>query len=197
MGPKYFPKPSDFRKWLEKNHEKKLELLVGFYKVGSGMPSLTWSQSVDEAICFGWIDGVRRSIDKDRYCIRFTPRKPGSTWSSINIRKVNDLNKKGLMRPAGQAAFAKMDTKKSGIYSYEIDPVPLSPDFLKKFKGKPKAWNFFSGEAPSYQKTAIHWVMRAKTEETRHRRLANLIADSGAGLRVRHLRYNTRNTNPR
>ena len=187
--PLFFPTPSSFRKWLEKNHDKAKELLVGFYKVNSGKPSMTWSESVDEAICFGWIDGVRKSIDAESYSIRFTPRKPGSIWSAINIQKVEHLSKKGLMHPSGIAAFEKRKDSKSRIYSYEKPPEVLSDDFLKKFKSNEKAWQFFQSMPPSYRRTAVHWVMNAKQENTRLKRLNELINDSEAGRKIKRLNY--------
>jgi uncharacterized protein YdeI (YjbR/CyaY-like superfamily) len=187
--PLFFPTPSSFRKWLEKNHDKVKELLVGFYKVNSGKPSMTWSESVDEAICFGWIDGVRKSMDAESYSIRFTPRKPGSIWSAINIQKVEHLSKKGLMHPSGIAAFEKRKDNKSRIYSYEKPPQGLSDDFLKKFKLNEKAWQFFQSMAPSYRRTAVHWVMNAKQENTRMKRLDELINDSEAGRKIKILNY--------
>src|SRR6187549_476911 len=126
VQPTFFATQSDFRKWLEKNHSKATELFVGFYKVDSGKPSMTWSESVDQAICFGWIDGVRKSIDKDSYFIRFTPRKPTSIWSAINIKKVEELTKQGLMQPAGLASFEKRTEGKSRIYSFEQEKVELT-----------------------------------------------------------------------
>ncbi|MGN6530211.1 MAG: YdeI/OmpD-associated family protein [Ginsengibacter sp.] len=187
--PIFFPTQSSFRKWLEKNHDKAKELLVGFYKVNSGKPSMSWSESVDEAICFGWIDGVRKSIDAESYSIRFTPRKPGSIWSAINIQKVENLSKHGLMHLAGIAAFEKRKEHKSAIYSYEKKPENLSDDFLKKFKSNQKAWKFFLSRAPSYQRTAIHWVMNAKQESTRLKRLNELINDSEAERKIKSLNY--------
>jgi len=181
MAPTFFAKQSDFRKWLQKNHTRKTELLVGFYKVGSGKPSISWSQSVDEALCFGWIDGVRKSIDKESYQIRFTQRKPASIWSTINIRKIKELRKQGLMQPAGLASFEKRTARKSGIYSYENDEIPFTPQFEKKFKENKKAWKYFQSLAPSYRKVSTHWVMRAKQELTKIKRLNELIADSAAG----------------
>jgi uncharacterized protein YdeI (YjbR/CyaY-like superfamily) len=130
--PTFFAKQSDFRKWLQKNHKRKTELLVGFYKVGSGKSSMTWCQSVDEALCFGWIDGVRKSIDKDSYQIRFTQRKSTSIWSAINIKKTEELTRQGLMQPAGLASFEKRTESKSKIYSYEKDKVDLTQDFQKQ-----------------------------------------------------------------
>ncbi len=179
MTPKFFPTQSDFRQWLDENHELETELLVGFYKVGSGKPSMSWSQSVDEALCFGWIDGVRRSIDGESYSIRFTPRKPKSVWSAVNIKKVAELTEKDLMKPAGIAAFAKREETKSKIYAYENEPAKLSVEFAEKFKADKKAWEFFSKQAPSYQKRAIYWIMSAKQEATRYTRLERLINESG------------------
>src|SRR6187549_2738244 len=170
MKPTFFPAQSHFRKWLEKYHEKETELLVGFYKVDSGKPSMTWSQSVDEALCFGWIDGVRKSIDKDSYQIRFTRRKSTSIWSAINIKKIEELTKQGLMEPAGLASFEKRTEGKSKIYSYEKEKVELTPRFKKKFKANKKAWDYFQSLAPSYKKVSTHWVMSTKQETTRIKR---------------------------
>jgi uncharacterized protein YdeI (YjbR/CyaY-like superfamily) len=188
-NPIFFATASSFRKWLEKNHDKASELLVGFYKVKSGKPSMSWSESVDEAICFGWIDGVRKSIDDESYSIRFTPRKPGSIWSAINIQKVESLSGQGLMQDSGMAAFEKRKEHKSRIYSYEKPPESLSKDFLKEFQSNKKAWKFFQKMAPSYQRTAIHWVMNAKQESTRMKRLAELINDSEAERKIKSLNY--------
>ena len=188
MKPTFFASQQDFRKWLEENHDKVAELLVGFYKVESGKPSLTWSQSVDQALCFGWIDGVRRSIDSESYCIRFTPRNPRSNWSGINIKKVEEMNKLGLMQPAGIAAYEKRRDQTSEIYSYENKPERLTTEFEILFKSNSKAWNFFQLQPPSYQKTAIFWLMSAKQELTRQKRLSELIADSEAGLKIKPLR---------
>jgi uncharacterized protein YdeI (YjbR/CyaY-like superfamily) len=165
--PTFFAKQSDFRKRLQKNHKKETELLVGFYKVGRGKPSMTWSQSVDEALCFGWIDGVRKSIDKDSYQIRFTQRKPTNIWSAINIKKIEELTKQRLMQPAGLASFEKRVESKSKIYSYEKDKVEFTLNFKKLFKANKKAWNYFQSLAPSYRKVSTHWVMRAKQEVTK------------------------------
>ena len=181
MTPKFFPKPSDFRKWLQKNHKKEKELLVGFYKVDSGKKNMTWSESVDEALCFGWIDGVRKSIDKDSYQIRFTPRKPTSNWSAVNIQKVENLTKLGLMQPAGLASFENRKENKSRIYSYEKEPADFSPEIKKQFKANKKAWDFFQSLAPSYRKLSINWVMSAKQESTKLKRLHELIKVSQAG----------------
>jgi uncharacterized protein YdeI (YjbR/CyaY-like superfamily) len=181
MNPTFFAKQSDFRKWLEKNHEKETELLVGFYKVDSGKPSMTWTQSVDEALCFGWIDGVRKSIDNHSYQIRFTRRKATSIWSAVNIQKIEALTEQGLMHPAGLASFQKRQENKSKIYSHEIGDVKFSADFEKQFKENKKAWEYFQSLAPSYKKPSINWVMSAKQEATKIKRLVELIADSEAG----------------
>lgn len=184
MEIKFFAKQADFRKWLEKNHDKKTEVIVGFYKVGSGKPSMTWPQAVDEALCFGWIDGVRRGIDEESYCNRFTPRKPNSNWSSINIAKVEKLLKEGLMTPMGLAAFEKRNENKSSVYSYENEPAKLSSALEKKFKANKAAWKFFTMQAPSYQRTMVHWIMGAKQESTQTKRLERTIAASAERRRV-------------
>jgi uncharacterized protein YdeI (YjbR/CyaY-like superfamily) len=179
--PTFFAKQSDFRKWLQKNHKKETELLVGFYKVGSGKPSMTWPQSVDQALCFGWIDGVRKSIDKESYQIRFTQRKPKSIWSAINIGKIEELKKQGLMQPVGLASFEKRIEGKSRIYSYEKGEAELTQKFKKQFKANKKAWDYFQSLAPSYRRVSTHWVMNAKQETTRLKRLNQLILESAAG----------------
>ena len=189
MNPTFFPTQADFRKWLAENHDKATELLVGYYKVGSAKHNMTWSQSVDEALCFGWIDGVRRSIDADSYCIRFTPRKLKSIWSAVNIQKIDDLTRQNLMHPAGLAAFEKRQEHKSKIYAYEQNEVGLSDEFETEFKANEKAWTNFQAMAPSYKKTAINWVMTAKQKETGIKRLRELITDSELGLKVKQLRY--------
>ncbi len=175
MAVTFFASQAEFRKWLGKNHKKETELIVGFYKVGSGKPSMTWSQSVDQALCFGWIDGVRKSIDKESYCIRFTPRRSTSIWSAINIKKVEELSKAGLMKPEGQKAFALRTENKSRIYSHEKEPVDLAPSYIRQFKRNKVAWDFFIGQAPSYRKVMIHWIMTAKQEKTRLSRLEKTI----------------------
>lgn len=181
MQPIFFATQEEFRKWLEKNHAKETELLVGFHKVDSGKPSMTWSQSVDQALCFGWIDGVRKSIDKDSYCIRFTPRKSTSIWSAVNIKKIEELTQQGLMHPAGIASFQNRQENKSKIYTYENEEVKLSPEFEKRFKANKLAWKYFQSLAPSYKKSSTNWVMSAKQESTRSKRLDQLIMDSEAG----------------
>jgi uncharacterized protein YdeI (YjbR/CyaY-like superfamily) len=184
MKPVFFPKPSDFRKWLERNHLKEKELIVGFYKVNSGKPSLTWSESVDQALCFGWIDGIRRSIDEESYCIRFTPRKPKSIWSAINIKKMAELKEKGLLKPSGIAAFEKREAKRSAIYSYEKSPSVFSEKFENQLRSNKKADKFFKALPPSFRNVCIHWVMSAKQEKTRISRMERLITASEAGKKI-------------
>ena len=184
MEPTFFPSPILFRKWLERNHERKSELLVGYYTKDSGRASLTWPESVDQALCFGWIDGVRRRIDAERYSIRFTPRKRDSNWSAINIRRVAELTAQGLMRPAGMQAFEQRREEKSRVYAYENAPQTLGAPDEKRFRANRKAWRYFSDQPPSYRRVAIHWVVSAKREETRTRRLNTLIDDSAKGRRL-------------
>jgi uncharacterized protein YdeI (YjbR/CyaY-like superfamily) len=184
MTPIFFPTKIDFRRWLEENHEKETELIVGFYKVGTGKPSMTWSEAVDEALCFGWIDGVRRSIDAESYTNRFTPRKPKSNWSAVNIKKVEELTAKGLMKPAGIAAFEKREEHRSRIYTYENEPKRFSEDFEARFRQREKAWDFFQKQANWYKKQMTGWVMAAKQEATRARRLEKLINESETGKRL-------------
>lgn len=187
MKPRFFKTPEAFRAWLEKNHETKQELLVGFYKVGSGKPSMTWPESVDEALSFGWIDGIRRSIDESSYSIRFTPRKPTSIWSAVNIKRVAVLTAEGRMRPAGLAAFARRDEKKSAIYAYERETAALTPELIAALQKDKKAWAYFSAQAPWYRRNVTHWLTSAKREETRQSRLAHLIDCSRRGKRIDRL----------
>ena len=182
--PTFFKTPAAFRTWLEKHHQKATELLVGFYKKDSGKPSITWPESVDQALCFGWIDGVRRRIDDVSYSIRFTPRKQSSNWSAINIARVAELTKLGLMQPAGLAAFERRSEEKSRIYSYENAVRTLDPAAEKTFRANRKAWKYFNEQAPSYRRVAVYWVLSAKREETRARRLTTLIEDSADGRRL-------------
>jgi uncharacterized protein YdeI (YjbR/CyaY-like superfamily) len=191
VEPTFFETPEQFRAWLEQHHDTESELLVGYHRKGSGRPSITWPQSVDEALCFGWIDGIRRSIDTVSYTIRFTPRKPASNWSSVNIARVGQLTKEGRMRPAGRAAFERRSEKRSGIYSYEQrKKAKLTADQERAFRSHDGAWSFFCSQPPGYRQTAVYWVTTAKREETRHKRLATLIEDSAAGRRLRHLSRN-------
>ncbi|MGB3948943.1 MAG: YdeI/OmpD-associated family protein [Bacteroidia bacterium] len=178
MKATFFATPKAFRDWLDKNYKKETELIVGFYKVSSGKPSITWSQSVDQALCFGWIDGIRKSIDNESYSIRFTPRKPNSIWSAINIKKVEELTKEGLMKPEGLKAFEHLNENKSRIYSHEKQHAVLITDYENIFKRNKIAWDFFNAQAPSYKKVMLHWIMTAKQEKTRLSRLEKTIAIS-------------------
>ncbi len=183
--PTFFPTPAAFRAWLERHHENAKELHVGFYKKSSGKPSITWPESVDEALCFGWIDGKRRSLGPDAYTIRFTPRKPTSIWSAINVKKVAQLKKFGKMRPAGLRAFALRTAERTGVYSFERNrTAQLEPAQERALYANRKAAAFFDAQAPWYRRTAIHWVISAKREETRERRLKQLITDSAAGRTI-------------
>ena len=182
--PVYFNDQDEFRQWLEKNHDKESEIIAGYYKVGTGKPSMTWSESVDQAICYGWIDGIRRSVDKERYTIRFTPRRPGSIWSNVNIRKAEELKKRGLMKKPGLEVYNNRKDAKSGLYSFENEITSLDKRFEKVFKTSKSAWEFFLKQAPSYRKTRIHWIMSAKQEATRLARLNKLIRASGEHKRL-------------
>jgi uncharacterized protein YdeI (YjbR/CyaY-like superfamily) len=179
--PRFFRTPADFRAWFLENHQRADELLVGFYKKSSGRPSITWPESVDEALCAGWIDGIRRRIDEDSYSIRFTPRRPNSIWSLINTRRVAVLTKEGRMLDAGLKAFAARDEKKTGVYSFERATATFPPAYLKVFRANQKAWAFFSTQGAYYKRMLAYWVTSAKQEETRQRRLAQLIDLSARG----------------
>ena len=180
----YFAKPEELRAWLDRHHDDRDELLVGFHKRGSGVPSVTWPEAVDEALCFGWIDAVRYRIDETSYRIRFTPRKPRSTWSNVNVKRVAALKKLGRMSPAGLAAFAKADPKRSGIYAYERNHARLGAAYEKKLKANKTAWDFFRSQPPWYRRLAAWFVVSAKKEETRARRVDVLIAHCAAGRRL-------------
>lgn len=189
MEATFFSTPADWRRWLLKHHAAAAELWVGFHKTKSGKPSITWPESVDEALCFGWIDGLRMGIDETSYRIRFTPRKATSIWSNVNVRRVAELEAAGRMTDAGRAAFARRKDSKSGVYGHErAAPATLPPAWQARFEKKTKAWAFFEAEAPSYRRVAYHWVMSAKQEATRERRFEQLVADSAAGQRVKPLR---------
>lgn len=176
--PAFFESPAAFRAWLRANHEKADELVVGYYKRHTGMPSMTWPESVAEALCYGWIDGIRRRLDDDRYTIRFTPRRKGSKWSAINVRMVAELEAAGRLRKAGRAAFeSRPESQKTG-YSYPRKDGKLDATRLRAFKAKKAAWAFFEAQPPGYRRLMIHWVMAAKKDETKDRRMAKLIAAS-------------------
>lgn len=178
--PHFFPSPSAWRAWLEQHHAGTEELWVGLYKRDSGKPSVTWPESVDGALCFGWIDGIRKSIDDSSYKIRFTPRKPRSVWSAINVKRATELSSLGLMRPAGLAAFEKRDGDRSEIYSYEQRKIAKLPAaYEKEFRSHVEGWKFFLSQPPGYQRICSFWVISAKKEETRWKRLAVLVEHSG------------------
>jgi uncharacterized protein YdeI (YjbR/CyaY-like superfamily) len=178
---RYFSSPAAFRAWLQKNHGRAKELLVGFHKAHTGRPTMTWSQSVDEALCFGWIDGVRRGVDAERYTIRFTPRKPTSIWSAINIAKVEALEAAGKMTDAGRAAFAKRAQGHVGVYAHENRPHELPPEFRERMDSNPTAAAHFDSRAPSYRRSAVWWVISAKQQTTRERRIAALVGFHAKG----------------
>ena len=184
MKPKFFRTPADFGTWLEKNHATATELWVGFYKKDSGKPSITWPESVDQALCFGWIDGIRKRVDEISYQIRFTPRRRGSIWSAINIKRAKELARQKQMRPTGLKAFAARIENKSGIYSYEQRSTELREPYAKLLKKNKAAWNFFEKQPPSYRKMIGWWIISAKKEETRMARLAKLISESAKGKRL-------------
>ena len=181
---KFFKDAAAFRKWLEKHAATQKELLVGFYKVGTGKPSISWPESVDQALSFGWIDGIRKSLDTDSYSIRFTPRKPNSVWSAINIRKVAELTERQLMAEAGLTAFQLRKPEKSGIYSFESDYKELTPELTEIFRSNPIAWNFFMAQSPYYRKMIHHWILSAKQHKTRLSRLEKLIQSSDQQVRI-------------
>ena len=181
MEPLFFKSPQEWRQWLEQNHAGAAELWVGFYKKDSGRPSITWPEAVDEALCYGWIDGLRKGLDQASYMIRFTPRKPASTWSTVNINRVEALIGLGRMQPDGLQAFQVRTLARSSIYSYEQEGRGLADEYTARFRENEKAWAFFQSQPPGYQRTASYWVMSAQREETRLKRLAILVGDSQNG----------------
>lgn len=186
----FFPTPKDFKRWLDEHHKTETKLWVGYYKKATKLPSITWPESVDQALCYGWIDGIRKRIDDNSYMIRFTPRKTTSIWSAVNIARVAELSKEGLMQPAGTSAYEKRSEKKSERYSYEQKNVTLAPKYEKQIKSNAKAWDFFSQKlAPSSRTQSIWWVMSAKKEETQLRRLSILIESSEKGNKIPPLGY--------
>ena len=184
MEPTFFATPLALRKWLKAHHAELQELLVGFYKKDSGKPSITWPESVDEALCVGWIDGIRKSVDESSYTIRFTPRKAGSIWSAVNIKRVEKLSEAGLMQAAGLAAFEKRKEARSAVYAYEQRGKGLSAAYEQKLQENRKAWTFFQAQPPWYQRTSAWWVISAKRQETRLKRLEQLIDDSAHGRTI-------------
>ncbi len=188
-GVTYFATPEGFRTWLAKHHEKRDELWVGFWKKATGKPSITWPESVDQALCFGWIDGIRKKVDEEAYTIRFTPRREGSVWSSRNIERYAVMEEAGLVEPAGRAAWERRTEDKSSLYSYEQKKrLALSPAYLERLKANRAAWSDWETRPPGYKRQVAHWIMSAKKEETRLRRLGQLIDDSAQTRKVKPLR---------
>jgi uncharacterized protein YdeI (YjbR/CyaY-like superfamily) len=186
---RFLASPAELRDWFDANHETADELWLGYWKKATGRPSLTWSEAVDEALCVGWIDGVRQRLDDVSHAQRFTPRRKGSIWSAINVAKVGALTEQGRMRPAGLRAFEARTAERTAIYSYEREIETLTDQEIVRFRAEPAAWAEFERRPPSYRRAATHWVTSAKRAETRERRLARLIEDSKAGRPVGPLRY--------
>jgi uncharacterized protein YdeI (YjbR/CyaY-like superfamily) len=184
----FFASPTELRDWLTRHSESEAELWVGFHRKATGRASVSWAEVVDQALCFGWIDGIRKKLDEETFTNRLTPRKRGSTWSALNIKRVGELEKEGLLQPAGRRAFEARDPKKSEIYSYERSSAAFNDELMSRFRADEGAWRFFQSQPPSYRRTATWWVVSASREETRLRRLATLIEDSAAGRRVGPLR---------
>ena len=189
MKPIFFKSPSEFQKWLKKNQDKVQELWIGFYKKDSVKKGMTYLEALDEALCYGWIDGIRKSLDKNSYVIRFTPRKPKSIWSQINIKRAEELIEAGRMKPSGLKEFKDRDPKRSGLYSFENRPQSLEVVYEKKLKANKKAWAFFQAMPPWYQKTSAFWIMSARLEQTRLKRLDILIKDSENGRKIGPLKW--------
>jgi uncharacterized protein YdeI (YjbR/CyaY-like superfamily) len=184
MKPRFFKDQAAFRAWLARHHNTERELVVGLHHRGSGKPSITYPEARDEALCFGWIDGVRKNYDATSYTVRFTPRKPDSTWSAVNLGRIRELKAGGRMQPAGLRAFETRDPRKAELYSFENRPRPMDAAAVRAFKANRRAWTWFEAQAPWYKRTAAWWVMSAKREETRARRLAMLIASASRGERA-------------
>jgi uncharacterized protein YdeI (YjbR/CyaY-like superfamily) len=192
MNPVYFTSTDELRAWFDTHHADETELLVGYYKRGTDHPTISWSQSVDQALCFGWIDSQGRRVDDQRWCVRFTPRKAGSIWSAVNVAKVAELTAAGLMTPAGLRAFEARRADRTGVYSHErAEDAVLDDTRTTLFQAVPGAWEWFTGQAPSYRRAAVHWVLTAKQQTTRDRRLRQLIDDSAAGRTVPPLTRHT------
>lgn len=189
MKPRFLASQSAFRKWLEQHHAETRELWVGFYRKESGKGGITYPQALDEALCFGWIDGLRKAVDDSSYIVRFTPRKPDSIWSAVNVRHIERLIESGQMQKPGLNAFKTRDLRKSQLYSYERYNCKLETAHEKQFKANAKSWEFFCAQAPWYRRTTTWWVVSARREETRLKRLATLIADSEKGRRIGLLDY--------
>jgi uncharacterized protein YdeI (YjbR/CyaY-like superfamily) len=186
----YFKTQAEFRKWLEKNHEKLSEAWVGFHKKSTLKPSITYPQALDEALCYGWIDGVRKNVNETSYTIRFTPRKKQSHWSGVNVKRFNELSEMKLIQPAGLQAFQNSDIKKSLKYAEERKSAKLDSRYEKQFKSNKKAWEFFNAQPPGYQRICVFWIMSAKQDETRAKRLALLMNYSQNQKRLEMMKTN-------
>ena len=186
---RYFESPAAFRRWLAENHASATEVWVGFHRKATGRASMTWAESVDQALCYGWIDGIRKRIDDERYAIRFTPRRPGSTWSAVNIRRMDELISLGLVEQPGLEAFARRTEERSRQYSYESAPGELTPEFEERLRANEAAWEDWQRRPPGYRRTAAFWVMSAKKPETRERRLEILVGSCEQGLPIPPMRY--------
>lgn len=188
----HFASPAEFREWLTEHHSERDELWVGYWKKATGHPSITWEESVDEALCFGWIDGIRKRVDEETYTIRFTPRRAGSTWSRRNISRYTALEAAGRVAPAGAASYARRTEENSGRYSFEQEtPAALADEYLARLRANPDAWADWESRPAGYRKQVTHWIMSAKREATRERRLSALIEDCAAGRKVKPLRLET------
>ena len=192
----FFETAAELRRWFEANHETASELWLGYHHKRTGRPSVTWRDVVDVELCFGWIDSVRYSLGEDRSAQRITPRRKGSIWSDVNIRRFRELERMGLVLPAGRAAFERRDEVRSRVYSYEKRPQGLDSESEAEFRRHRSAWKFFEAQPPSYRRTAAHWVLSAKREETRKRRLALLIEHSKNGQRLPQFVSTSRRTLP-
>lgn len=183
-APTFFSTPAKLRAWLSKHHATERELIVGFYKKGSGKPSITWPELVEECLCYGWIDGVRRSVDDEVYTIRITPRKPTSNWSAVNVKLVEKLRREGRMTAAGEAAFAARREDKTALYSFEQAGAAFDAEHEKRFRAKKRAWAWWQTQPPSYRKLATWWVVSAKRADTRERRFSNVVESAARGERI-------------
>jgi len=188
-APRFFARPAQWRAWLAKFHAKETFVWVGFWRVSTGKPSLTWPQSVDEALCFGWIDGLRKGLDPERYMIRFTPRKPDSFWSDVNMKRYAELEEAGLVKPAGRSAWGRRSEERSRVYSYERGHVPLDADRERALRANAKAWAFLEAQTPGYGKQCRTWVMVAKREETRASRFDTLLECCAKGQPIPPLKW--------
>jgi uncharacterized protein YdeI (YjbR/CyaY-like superfamily) len=180
----FFKTPDHLRRWLGRNHSSATELWIGMYRKSSGKRGVTYREALDEALCFGWIDGVRKRLDEDSFVQRFTPRRPNSYWSAVNIKRAQELIEAGRMHPAGRAAFERRDTARAEKYSFERQNARLDQGMEKRFRANPRAWAFFESQPPGYRRLIAHWVTSAKKEETRRRRLEMLMKESASGRRV-------------